>query len=88
MPRQNTENRFNNAGKHMVNSTTQHTEATGAAKIDAPDNKTSKSKVINARVFPETWEAFTKINKAKGMSNSSVMSMLVTEYIRNNETLI
>ncbi len=44
-----------------------------------------KTKIISAKMYPDTFEDFTRINKARGMSNSSVLNMLVTEYIREQK---
>ena len=47
-----------------------------------------KDKVISAKVYPETWATFTAINKAQGMTNNSVINMLISEYIRNKKEII
>lgn len=44
-----------------------------------------KTQVISAKVAPEIWAAFRAINRARGMSNNSVINMLMTGYIRENQ---
>ncbi len=44
-----------------------------------------KDKVITAKVYPETWQIFTEINKAQGMTNNSVINMLLSEYVRSKK---
>ena len=39
-------------------------------------------------VDPETWARFTEINRAQGMTNNSVINMLISQYVRNNEGLL
>lgn len=47
-----------------------------------------KTQVISAKVAPEIWTAFKAINRARGMSNNSVINMLMTGYIRENQTIL
>ena len=47
-----------------------------------------KDKVISAKVYPETWATFTAINKAQGMTNNSVINMLISEYVRNKKEIL
>lgn len=47
-----------------------------------------KSQVISAKVAPEIWAAFRAINRARGMSNNSVINMLMTGYIRENQAIL
>ncbi len=51
-------------------------------------NNKIKDKVISAKVYPETWATFTAINKAQGMTNNSVINMLISEYIRNKKEIL
>lgn len=43
-----------------------------------------KDKVISAKVYPDMWNKFSKINKSQGMTNSSVLNKLIAEYVRDN----
>ena len=47
-----------------------------------------KDKVISAKVYPETWATFTAINHAQGMTNNSVINMLISEYVRNKKEIL
>ena len=47
-----------------------------------------KDKVITAKVYPETWADFTAINRAQGMTNNSVINMLISEYVRNKKEIL
>ena len=47
-----------------------------------------KTQVISAKVAPEIWTAFKAINRARGMSNNSVINMLMTGYIRENQAIL
>lgn len=47
-----------------------------------------KDKVISAKVYPETWTTFTAINKAQGMTNNSVINMLISQYVRDNKEIL
>lgn len=44
-----------------------------------------KEKVISARVYPDMLEKFSRINKAQGMTNASVINQLIAKYVRDNE---
>ena len=44
-----------------------------------------KEKVISARVYPDMLEKFSRINKAQGMTNGSVINQLVAKYVRDND---
>ena len=85
MPRGNTTNRFAGAGQALVGS-----ENTQQVKIAEPVAEVSrkKNKVITAKVYPETWAEFTAINKAQGMTNNSVINMLISEYVRNKKVIL
>lgn len=43
--------------------------------------KEKENKMISASVNAENYAAFTRINKAKGMSNNSCLNMLIADYI-------
>ena len=85
MARENIQsNRFKTAGDKLVKSGIQH-NTESEELIEKKVKK--KDKVITAKVYPETWELFTLINKEQGMSNNSVINMLVSEYVRNNKDI-
>lgn len=44
-----------------------------------------KEKVISARVYPDMLEKFSRINKAQGMTNASVINQLIAKYVRDKE---
>ena len=48
-------------------------------------NKVPKNKMISASVTAENYANFTKINKARGMSNNSALNMLIADYINKNQ---
>lgn len=59
-------------------------EEKSAVKKIAKNEK--QNKMISASVNAENYAAFTRINKAKGMSNNSALNMLIAEYVsKNNE---
>lgn len=49
-----------------------------------PSVSGKKNKSISAKVYPDMWERFSRINKAQGMSNGSVLNKLIAEYVRDN----
>ena len=84
MARGNTTNRFAGAGQALVGSETMQ-----QAKATEPEASTrKKDKIVTAKVYPDTWAAFTAINKAQGMTNNSVINMLVSEYVRNKKEIL
>ena len=78
MARDTKTNRFVNAGQALVGATkeTEKTETVTTQK---------KDKVVTAKVYPDTWATFTAINKAQGMTNNSVINMLISEYVRTKK---
>ena len=48
-------------------------------------NEGRKEKVISAKVYPDMWDKFSRINMAQGMTNSSVINQLIAKYVRDNE---
>ena len=78
MPRKSADNRFKAAGQALVNSG--HTD-------ESPEKNTGakKDKVISAKVYPDTWAEFSSINKALGMTNNSVINMLISEYVKDKK---
>lgn len=85
MARDTTANRFANAGKALVGAT-KETEKTETVVETVPAPK--KDKVVTAKVYPGTWADFTAINKAQGMTNNSVINMLISEYVRNKKEIL
>lgn len=86
MPRETKTNRFAGAGQALVGSeTTQRNKPDMTPAVDTPKKK---DKVITAKVYPETWAEFTAINKAQGMTNNSVVNMLISEYVRNKKEIL
>lgn len=82
MARETKANRFASAGQALVGATTKpevNTETTFTQK---------KDKVITAKVYPQTWADFTAINKAQGMTNNSVINMLISEYVRSKKEIL
>ena len=55
-------------------------------KITSNDGE--KDKQISAKVNNKTWENFTKINKAQGLSNNSALNMLINIYVRENKGIL
>lgn len=47
--------------------------------------KDGQNKMISASVNAGNYAEFTRINKAKGMSNNSALNMLIADYVRNNQ---
>lgn len=85
MARDTKANRFANAGQALVGAT-KETEKTNAVleTVSVP----KKDKVVTAKVYPETWADFTAINRAQGMTNNSVINMLISEYVRNKKEIL
>jgi len=55
-------------------------------KITSNDGE--KDKQISAKVNNISWENFTKINKAQGLSNNSALNMLINKYVRENKEIL
>lgn len=85
MARDTKANRFASAGKALVGAT-KEAEKTETVVETVPNPK--KDKVVTAKVYPETWADFTAINKAQGMTNNSVINMLISEYVRNKKEIL
>lgn len=84
MARKITENRFTAAGQALVGSEGAG-KTTQTQQIEATRKK---DKVVTAKVYPDTWELFTAINKAQGMTNNSVINMLISEYVRGKKEIL
>lgn len=82
-----TTNRFATAGKALVGSS-QTAEPLEKAPLQTETQSKKKDKVVTAKVYPETWANFTAINKAQGMTNNSVINMLISEYVRNKKEIL
>lgn len=68
---------------------TRSTENKSASTIKAMiGDEHYKSKIISAKVYPETWTEFTAINRAQGMTNNSVINMLISKYVRENKVIL
>lgn len=92
MARENKINRFASAGKALVGAARENEKSEDLASVEKKEINTvsvmKKDKVVTAKVYPETWAEFTAINRARGMTNNSVINMLITEYIRNNKVIL
>ena len=53
---------------------------------DERDDK--RSKTLSLRVYADIHDAFTRINRRRGMSTNSVLNMLITQYIRENKDIL
>lgn len=86
MARKTTENRFANAGQALVGANKEiETKEPEVIKVMSAKKK---DKVVTAKVYPETWADFTAINRAQGMTNNSVINMLVSEYVRSKKEIL
>lgn len=83
MARGTTTNRFTGAGQALVGS--ENSQQEKKSIYNAPKRK---DKVITAKVYPETWASFTAINKTLGMTNNSVINMLISNYVHEKKNLI
>ena len=61
-------------------------KTTAVAKIVSADGM--KDKQISAKVNVKSWDTFTKINKAQGLSNNSTFNMIINKYVRENKGII
>lgn len=59
---------------------------TQIARRDERNDK--RSKTLSLRVYTDIHDAFTKINRRRGMSTNSVLNMLITQYIRDNRDIL
>lgn len=59
---------------------------TPVEKIISKDG--NKDKQISAKVNLQMYNAFTKINKAQGISNNSALNMLIAKYVRENRVIL
>lgn len=56
--------------------------------IKTPNFQENKQKIISAKIHTHTWNKFTQINKAQGMTNNSALNMIVSKYIRDNSNIL
>lgn len=54
-------------------------------RVAGKTNSSGKTKLISAKVSPEQWALFTRINKARGSSNNSALNVLIAEFIKDNQ---
>lgn len=52
------------------------------------NNLGQKDKQISAKVNNATYELFSRINRAQGLSNNSALNMIINRYVRENKALI
>ena len=57
-------------------------------KLTSTLNQGSKDKQISAKVNNTTYDMFTQINKAQGLSNNSALNMLINRYVRENKSIL
>ena len=48
----------------------------------------AKDKQISGKVNAQSWEFFSRINKAQGLSNNSALNMIINKYIRENKGIL
>ena len=48
----------------------------------------AKDKQVSAKVSAQSWEAFTRINRAQGLSNNSALNMIINKYVRENKGIL
>lgn len=85
MAREIKSNRFANAGQALVSASK---EAEKNDSVVEAESAPKKNKVITAKVYPDTWASFTAINRAQGMTNNSVINMLISEYVRTKKDIL
>lgn len=52
------------------------------------ENDFTKDKQISAKVNARTYKDFSDINKMQGISNNSALNMLISQYVRENRSII
>ena len=57
-------------------------------QIAGDERNDKRSKTLSLRVYNDIHDAFTKINRRRGMSTNSVLNMLITQYIRDNRDIL
>lgn len=51
-------------------------------------NDGMKDKQISGKVNEKSWEMFTRINKAQGLTNNGALNMIINKYVRENKGII
>lgn len=61
--------------------------AAGKEEVEtkAESTKKQKDKAFSGRMNSDLYERFTKINQGYGMTNNSVINMLVAKYVKEEE---
>lgn len=72
--------------EEVKQATGKNTEEKTTVKKEAP--KELKDKVMSLKIRPSDFENFSKINKVRGISNSSAINMMITDYIRQHSNLL
>lgn len=67
--------------------TTEETAKKNAAEAILASHTTKDARMAT-RINSATYQAFTSINKRRGMSNGSVVNMLISEYIEQYKHLL
>lgn len=57
----------------------------GGKKKEAKETKNAQ---MSVKLYEDTYNAFCKINRARGMSNNSVVNMLIAQYVKDNKDLM
>ena len=80
--------------KNGIDNPDADTEKETAAVIEAIGKKNKRwgnadeNKAISAWVNKKSYEKFTRINKARGLSNNKTLNLLISDYVLKNEDLI
>ena len=90
MPREVKTNRFSTAGQALVESAKEkETETKPLPELSDSVIENAvlakKTKAATFKIKPETWKEFTMLCKAQGMTNGSVINMLISKYVRDNK---
>ena len=88
MARKNTDNRFTAAGQALVGAEIAGQPTPSQHEPEKKEIARKKDRVVTAKVYPDTWETFTAINRAQGMTNNSVINMLISEYVRKKKEIL
>ncbi len=72
--------------KQEANSARLQKRTSPVSKITLSD--AGKDKQISAKVSSQMWEAFTRINKAQGLSNNSALNMVIAKYVRETMEIL
>lgn len=50
--------------------------------------KETKNAQMSVKLYQDTYDKFCKINRERGMSNNSVVNMLIAQYVKDNKDLL